>query len=147
MTTPAESLARGLADRYEILTEIGHGGFATVFLARDLRHDSRVAIKVLRPEVSASIGQMRFTREMQITANLQHPHILPLIDSGESNGVSYDVMPFVEGESLAHRLARESPLPIDQAVRLAAEVADGLHYAHAQGFVHRSRLIALQRIG
>ncbi|MBC7896317.1 MAG: serine/threonine protein kinase [Cytophagaceae bacterium] len=137
MTTPAESLAQGLSGRYEILSEIGRGGFATVFLARDLRHDSRVAIKVLRPELSAALGQMRFTREMQITANLQHPNILPLIDSGEANGVPYYVMPYVEGESLAHRLSRESPLPVDEAVRLVAEVADALHYAHGKGFIHR----------
>ncbi len=137
MTNPQDALTDALSDRYEILSEVGRGGFATVYLARDLRRGSRVAIKVLRHELASATGGMRFTRETQIAANLQHPHILPLLDSGEANGVPYYVMPFVEGESLAHRLKRESPLPIDEAVRLIAEVADGLHYAHAQGFVHR----------
>ncbi|MFN8582259.1 MAG: serine/threonine-protein kinase [Gemmatimonadaceae bacterium] len=132
-----QDLSAALADRYENLTEVGRGGFATVYSALDRRHGSRVAIKVLRPELAPALGAMRFTREVQITAQLQHPHILPLLDSGEANGVPYYVMPFVEGESLGSRLSREGPLPIDDAVRLVREVADGLAYAHAQGFIHR----------
>ncbi|MFN8517748.1 MAG: protein kinase, partial [Chloroflexia bacterium] len=119
------------------MAEIGRGGFATVYSARDLRHDARVAIKVLRPELAPAVGAMRFTREVQITARLQHPNILPVLDSGEAAGMPWYVMPFVDGETLAARIDREHQLPIDDAVRLVAEVADGLAYAHAQGFIHR----------
>ena len=110
---------------------------ATVYLARDLRHQSRVAIKVLRPSAAVSMGSTRFSREIHIAAALQHPNILTVLDSGEAAGVPYFVMPYVEGESLGQRLQRESHLAIDEAVRLAAEVADGLAHAHAAGFVHR----------
>ena len=110
---------------------------ATVYLARDLRHESQVAIKVLRPELAAVLGAERFGREIRITASLQHPNILPLLDSGAADGLPFYVMPYVEGESLAQRLHRETRLTLDEAVRLAAEVADGLAYAHAKGFVHR----------
>ncbi len=132
-----EDLRRTLAGRYEIVAEVGQGGFATVYSAKDLRHNSVVAIKVLRPELAAALGALRFTREIQITAQLQHPNILPLLDSGDVNGVPYYVMPFVEGESLNRRLQREGQLAISDAVALVVEVADGLSYAHARGFVHR----------
>ena len=126
-----------LADRYRIERELGQGGMATVYLAEDLRHGRRVAIKVLRPELSAVIGAERFLREIKTIATLQHPHILGLIDSGEVSGTAYYVMPFVEGESLRDRLKREKQLAIQDAVRLATEVAGALDYAHRHGVVHR----------
>jgi tRNA A-37 threonylcarbamoyl transferase component Bud32 len=132
-----EALNAALAGRYELQGEIGRGGMATVYLARDLRHDSRVAVKVLRPELALAMGAERFAREIRITASLQHPHILPILDSGEAAGTVYFVMPFVEGESLQQRLQRETRLPVEEAVRLVAEVADGLAHAHAAGFIHR----------
>jgi tRNA A-37 threonylcarbamoyl transferase component Bud32/tetratricopeptide (TPR) repeat protein len=132
-----EALAAALSDRYQLLDEIGRGGMATVYLARDLRHDARVAVKVLRPELALAMGGERFLREIHISATLQHPNILPVLDSGEAAGTSYFVMPFVEGESLQQRLQRETRLPVDEAVRLIAEVADGLAHAHKSGFVHR----------
>ncbi|HSE67716.1 MAG TPA: protein kinase [Gemmatimonadales bacterium] len=130
-------LAAALADRYRIERELGQGGMATVYLAEDLKHRRRVAIKVLRPELAAVIGAERFLREIQTIATLQHPHILGLIDSGEVNGTAYYVMPFVEGESLRDRLSRELQLPIADAVRLASEVASALDYAHRHGVIHR----------
>ncbi|MEO8637075.1 MAG: protein kinase [Gemmatimonadales bacterium] len=130
-------MTAALADRYELLGEIGRGGMAIVYLARDLRHDARVAIKVLRPELAVALGGERFLREIHISASLQHPNILPVLDSGTAAGTSYFVMPFVEGESLLQRLQRESRLPVEEAVRLTAEVADGLAHAHAAGFIHR----------
>src|SRR6187549_2621468 len=130
-------LASALADRYRIERELGQGGMATVYLAQDLKHDRKVAIKVLRPELAAVIGAERFLREIKTIANLQHPHILGLIDSGEVNGTAYYVMPFVEGESLRDRLTREKQLPIPDAVRIAAEVAGALDYAHRHGVIHR----------
>jgi eukaryotic-like serine/threonine-protein kinase len=126
-----------LADRYRIEREIGAGGMATVFLAHDIRHDRRVALKLLRPELSAVIGAERFLAEIKLTANLQHPHILPLFDSGEADGHLFYVMPFVEGESLRARLNREKQLPVSDAVRMATEVASALDYAHRHGVVHR----------
>jgi serine/threonine-protein kinase len=131
------SLTTALADRYRIERELGQGGMATVYLAHDVRHDRKVAIKVLRPELAAVIGAERFLREIKTIANLQHPHILGLIDSGEVNGTAYYVMPFVEGESLRDRLNREKQLPIAEAVRLASEVAAALDYAHRHGIIHR----------
>src|SRR5690242_14697849 len=110
---------------------------ATVYLAHDLKHDRRVAIKVLRPELAAVIGAQRFLREIKTIANLQHPHILGLIDSGEVNGTAYFVMPFVDGESLRNRLDREQQLPIADAVRIASEIAGALDYAHRHGVIHR----------
>ena len=133
----ADSLVAALADRYRIERELGVGGMATVYLAEDVRHRRRVAVKVLHPELSAVLGSDRFLKEIELTANLQHPHILPLFDSGNAEGQLYYVMPFVEGETLRARLTRESQLPIDEATRLAREVADALSYAHGRGVVHR----------
>ena len=126
-----------LADRYEIQHEIGRGGMATVYLAHDLRHDSTVAIKVLHLELAAFLGQARFDREIQITARLQHPNILAIFDSGHTGELPYYVTPYIEGESLAERLAREKQLPLDDALAMALEIADALAYAHARGIVHR----------
>jgi tRNA A-37 threonylcarbamoyl transferase component Bud32/TolB-like protein len=126
-----------ITGRYALERQIGEGGMATVFLAKDLRHERRVALKVLRPELAGTIGPERFLAEIRTTAQLQHPHILPLFDSGDAGGFLYYVMSFVEGESLAQRLAREGPLPIDEAVTIAREVADGLAHAHAAGIIHR----------
>lgn len=130
-------LSTALADRYRLERHLGEGGMATVYLAEDLKHNRKVAIKVLRPELAAVIGAERFLSEIQTTANLQHPHILPLFDSGSCDSFLFYVMPFVEGESLRDRLAREKQLPIAEAVRIACEVADGLDYAHRHGVVHR----------
>jgi len=130
-------LEAALADRYRLQRELGQGGMATVYLAHDLRHDRKVALKVLRPELAAVIGAERFLGEIKTTANLQHPHILALFDSGEVDGTVFYVMPYVEGESLRDRLTREHQLPVDEAVRLATEVAGALDYAHRHGVVHR----------
>src|SRR3954471_3892812 len=130
-------LAAALSDRYIIERELGAGGMATVYLAHDVRHDRKVALKVLRPELSAILGADRFLHEIKTTANLQHPHILPLHDSGEADGLVFYVMPYVEGESLRDRLNREQQLPVDDAVRIACEVADALDYAHRHGVIHR----------
>ena len=141
-----DRLASALADRYQIVRELGAGGMATVYLARDLKHDRDVAIKVLRPELAAVIGAERFLTEIKTTANLQHPHILPLFDSGtagddEGRGMPrpylFYVMPFIEGETLRDRLDREKQLPIGEAVRIASEVASALDYAHRRGVIHR----------
>ncbi len=132
-----DRLRAALADRYTVHEQIGAGGMATVYLAEDLKHHRRVAIKVLRPELAAALGPERFLREIEITANLTHPHILALLDSGESNGFLYYVMPFVEGESLRERLNREKQLPIDDAVEITREVAVGLEHAHSHGVIHR----------
>src|SRR6186997_1817952 len=123
-------LAAALADRYRIERELGQGGMATVYLAQDLKHERKVAVKVLRPELAAVIGAERFLSEIKTTANLQHPHILPLFDSGECDGFLFYVMPYVEGESLRDRLSREHQLPVEEAIQLAREVADALQYAH-----------------
>jgi eukaryotic-like serine/threonine-protein kinase len=132
-----ERLRAALAPRYRILSELGHGGMATVYLAEDLKHDRRVAVKVLRPELAATLGPERFLREIQIAAVLAHPHILPLHDSGEAGGFLYYVMPYLEGETLRDRLVRQRQLPVAEAVRVAREVSDGLDYAHGRGIVHR----------
>ncbi len=123
MTDTLTRLENALADRYRLERELGQGGMATVYLAEDLKHGRRVAIKVLHPELSAVIGGDRFLAEIKVTANLQHPHILGLIDSGEADGLLYYVMPYVAGESLRNRLMREKQLPVDDAVRLSKEVA------------------------
>src|SRR5512147_877404 len=136
MDTVAQ-LNSALSTRYQIERELGRGGMATVYLARDVRHDRQVAVKVLHPDLAAALGAERFLSEIRTTANLQHPHILALHDSGAANGFLYYVMPYVEGESLRARLEREKQLPIDDAVRIASELADALGYAHARGVIHR----------
>ncbi len=130
-------LSAALGDEYEIEGPLGEGGMALVYLARDVKHDRQVAIKVLKPDLAASLGAERFLREIQITAKLQHPHILPLYDSGEADDLLYYVMPFVEGESLADMIEREKQLSIDEAIRITKEVAGALGHAHAYGLVHR----------
>ena len=126
-----------VSSRYRIDREIGKGGMATVLLAHDLRHDRKVAIKVLRPDVAEQLGSARFHEEIRTTATLQHPHILPLFDSGESGNRLFYVMPYIEGESLRDRLDREPVLPVDAALSIATDVADALDYAHQQGVIHR----------
>src|SRR3954454_11723647 len=130
-------LQSALSDRYRVDREGGAGGMATVYLAEDIRHDRRVALKVLRPELAAVIGAERFLAEIKTTAHLQHPHILPLFDSGEAHGFVYYVMPYVGGESLRQRLSRESQLPLDEALGITRTVASALEYAHSQGVIHR----------
>lgn len=137
MATPFEQVAAALADRYRLIRELGSGGMATVYLAEDLKHHRRVAVKVLRPELAATLGAERFTREIDTAAQFQHPHILPLLDSGESGGFLYYVMPYVEGESLRDRLGHHGELPIHDVVKILTEIADALAYAHAHGVVHR----------
>jgi WD40 repeat protein len=134
--TPA-SLAAALSGRYELDREIGRGGMATVYVARDLKHDRKVALKVLQPDLAAALGAERFLTEIRTTANLQHPHILPLHDSGDADGSLFYVMPFVEGETLRARLDRNGPLPIDDALTIAREVLSALDYAHRAHVVHR----------
>ena len=128
---------RVLADRYKVERVIGEGGMATVYLAEDLKHKRKVAVKVMRPELAATLGSDRFLREVEIAANLSHPHILPMYDSGEADGILYYVMPWVEGESLSARLKRDGELPAPEALRYAREVADALAYAHKRGIIHR----------
>jgi len=137
VTDALSALSAALADRYRLERELGHGGMATVYLAQDLRHDRAVALKVLKPELAHALGPERFLREIQVTAQLDHPHILPLLDSGDAGGFLYYVMPYVQGETLRTRLMREKQLPLDDALQIAAEVADALNYAHGQGIVHR----------
>ena len=132
-----ERLAAALADRYRIERELGQGGMATVYLAQDLKHDRKVALKVLKPELAAVLGAERFVVEIKTTAALQHPHILPLFDSGSAHGFLYYVMPFIDGETLRSRLNRETQLAVPEAVRIASEVADALDYAHRHGVIHR----------
>ncbi len=132
-----ERLRLILVDRYAVERELGRGGMATVYLAQDLRHDRQVAIKVLRPELSASLGSDRFNREIKVAAGLQHPHILGLYDSGAAEGLLYYVMPFVEGESLRDKLDREKQLGVEDAIRLICECAEALNYAHSRGVIHR----------
>ena len=132
-----DALRRALADRYAIERELGQGGMATVYLAQDLKHHRPVAIKLLRSELATALGPERFLREIEISAHLHHPHILPLYDSGEAEGLLYYVMPYVEGESLRDRLTREKQLPLEDALQIAREVADALGYAHSHGVIHR----------
>jgi tetratricopeptide (TPR) repeat protein len=132
-----EHLRAALADRYAIEREVGSGGMATVYLAQDLKHRRQVAVKVLAPELAAALGPERFLREIEISAGLDHPHILPLYDSGQADRFLYYVMPYVEGESLRERLNRERQLPLDDARQIAREVADALSYAHSRAVVHR----------
>jgi eukaryotic-like serine/threonine-protein kinase len=137
VTAPAPSLADALRNRYTLERELGRGGMATVYLARDLRHDRPVALKVLRPELAASLGPERFLREIRLTARLQHPHILPVHDSGEAAGQLWYTMPYVEGESLRARLEREKQLPLEDALQISQQVLAALGYAHARGVIHR----------
>ena len=131
------ALGAALQGRYDVEREIARGGMATVYLAHDLRHDRRVAIKVMRDEVAAAVGAQRFLEEIRVMALLQHPHILPLFDSGSANGLLWYVMPFADGETLRSRLRRDGRLPIDEAVQIAREIADALAHAHLHGIVHR----------
>ncbi len=145
MNLSTERIATALSDRYRIIRELGEGGMATVYLAEDLKHDRKVAVKVLRQELAAVLGAERFIQEIKTTANLQHPHILPLFDSGQTGGGTegqtdsflYYVMPYIEGETLRQKLDRETQLGIDEAVRITREVADALDYAHRHGVIHR----------
>jgi eukaryotic-like serine/threonine-protein kinase len=137
MMQPAERLTAALSDRYRIERELGAGGMATVYLAHDIKHDRNVAIKVLKPELGAILGVERFLAEIRVTANLQHPNVLPLFDSGAADDLLFYVMPYVEGESLRGRLDREKQLPIDDAIEIASAIARALDYAHAHGVIHR----------
>src|SRR3954447_21418284 len=119
-----------MSGRYVLERELGRGGMATVYLARDLRHDRPVALKMLHPDLAATLGPERFQREIRLAARLQHPHILTVLDSGDAAGQLWFTMPFVEGESLRDRLRREKQLPVDEALRIAREAADALDYAH-----------------
>ncbi len=136
-TDPITRLNAALEGRYRIESQLGEGGMATVYLADDLKHERKVALQVLKPELAAVVGAERFLAEIKTTANLQHPHILPLFDSGEADGYLYYVMPFIDGETLRERLDREKQLGVDESVRIARDVADALDYAHGRGVVHR----------
>src|SRR5436309_10171401 len=133
----ADALTAALADRYRIERELGQGGMATVYLAHDLKHDRDVAIKVLHEDLGATLGPERFLAEIKTTAKLQHPHILPLLDSGEAGGLLFYVMPFVAGETLRERLTRDTQLPIGDGICIAREVAYALGAAHGLGIIHR----------
>jgi len=137
MADDSTLIAAGLDDRYVIERELGAGGMAVVYLARDRKLDREVALKVRRPELGAVLGSERFLAEIKISARLDHPHILTLIDSGESNGFLYYVLPFVRGESLRDKLNREHQLGIEEALTITKQVASALDYAHRQGLVHR----------
>ena len=137
MADLSERVRTSLAGHYAIERELGRGGMATVYLAEDVKHHRRVAVKVLRPELAATLGEDRFFREIEVAAQLQHPHILPLLDSGQAEGFLYYVMPYVEGESLRERLAQHGELPVHDAVRILSEVVDALAHAHQHGVVHR----------
>jgi len=137
MSPIPERLIAALADRYRLERELGAGGMATVYLAEDLKHKRKVAVKVLKPELAAVLGGERFVVEIMTTASMSHPHILPLFDSGSADGFLFYVMPFIDGETLRDRLNRETQLGIDESVRIAREVLDALDYAHARGVIHR----------
>ena len=134
---PLEQINTALAGRYIIERQIGAGGMATVYLARDVRHNRQVALKVLNPELGAVLGSERFMAEIEVTANLHHPNLLPLFDSGEAGGLLFYVMPFVEGETLRARLNRERQLGVDEAIGIATAVASALYYAHRHSVIHR----------
>ncbi len=137
MTDALPRLTEALSDRYRLERELGEGGMATVYLAQDIKHNRQVAVKVLRPELAAVIGAERFLTEITTTANLQHPHILPLFDSGEADSFLFYVMPYVEGETVRDRISREKQLPVADAVRIATEIAAARDYAHRHGVIHR----------
>src|SRR6267142_192416 len=134
---PFAELNAALAGHYVVDRELGRGGMALVYLARDVKHERFVALKTLRPEIAVALGRERFLREIKLAARLQHPNILAVYDSGDAGGTLYYVMPFVEGESLRDRLVREPQLPLDEALQIAREVADALAYAHDHDVVHR----------
>ncbi len=136
-TVEVDQVRRALGERYQVERIVGEGGMATVYLATDTKHRRKVAVKVMRPELAATLGADRFLREVEIAAQLSHPHILPMYDSGEAGGVLYYVMPYIEGESLQARMRREGQMPVEEAVRLAREVAEALAHAHERGIVHR----------
>src|SRR3954453_20885581 len=137
MPADLDGLRTALTDRYRLERELGAGGMATVYLAHDLKHERKVAIKVLKPELAAVLGAGRFVVEIKTTASLQHPHILPLFDSGTADGALYYVMPYIEGETVRNKLNRETQFGVDEAIRIAREVADALDYAHRHGVIHR----------
>ncbi len=137
MNSDVDRLTVAIAERYTLVRELGSGGMATVYLAEDVKHHRKVALKVLRPELAAVLGAELFLQEITTTASLQHPHILPLFDSGEADGFLYYVMPFIEGETLRDKLNRETQLGIEEAVRITSDVADALDYAHRDGVIHR----------
>jgi len=137
MSDRLEALKAALAGRYDIERELGHGGMATVYLANDIRHERQVAVKVLLPDLAHALGPERFLREIRIAANLNHPHILALFDSGEADGFLYYVMPYIKGQTLRDRIDKEGELPIDETVRVVRDVADALAFAHSEGVVHR----------
>ena len=137
MSDAVSRLNAALEGRYAIERKLGEGGMATVYLADDIKHNRKVALKVLKPELAAVVGAERFLTEIQVTANLQHPHILPLFDSGEADSFLFYVMPYVEGETLRDRIDREKQLPVDEAVGLASKVAGALQHAHENGVIHR----------
>src|SRR5919107_3674230 len=137
MSDTLATLRESLQDRYTLERELGRGGMAVVYLAQDLRHDRPVALKVLLPELAATLGPERFQREIRLAARLQHPHILTVHDSGEDAGQLWFTMPFVEGESLRDRLRRERQLAVDDALRIATEAGRALQYAHEHGVIHR----------
>jgi serine/threonine-protein kinase len=137
MQGAVSQLADALRDRYLIERELGRGGMATVYLAHDLRHDRPVAFKVLHQSLAAILGPERFLREIRTAARLQHPHILSVHDSGQTAGWLWFTMPYVEGESLRDRLTRDHQLPLEDALRITREAAQGLHYAHGHGVIHR----------
>jgi serine/threonine-protein kinase len=130
-------LSTAVAERYKLERHLGEGGMATVYLAEDLKHDRKVALKVLKPELAAVLGAERFVQEIKTTASLQHPNILPLFDSGEADGFLYYVMPFIEGETLRDKLNRETQLGIEEAVGITTDIADALDYAHRHNVIHR----------
>src|SRR5512138_1111156 len=136
MSIPTQ-LSASLAGRYTIDREIGAGGMATVYLAHDVRHDRPVALKVLKPELGAVLGTERFLGEIKVTANLQHPNLLPLFDSGEADGLLYYVMPCLDGETLRARVQRERQLPVDETLRMITLMAGALDFAHRRGVIHR----------
>ena len=137
MSDPHDRLKAALSNRYELDRELGRGGMAVVYLARDVKQGRHVALKVFQPDVAAAMGPKRFQREIEIATRLEHPHILSLYDSGEAEGLLYYVMPYVEEASLRERLDGEGQLPIEDALRIAREMSEALDYAHEQGVVHR----------
>src|SRR4026209_1582047 len=137
MSVIPERLSAALAGRYRIERHLGEGGMAAVYLAEDVKHDRKVAVKVLKPELAAVLGAERFVIEIKTTAAMSHPHILPLFDSGTADGVLFYVMPYIQGETIREKLNRETQFGVDEAVRIAREIADALDYAHRHGVIHR----------